>query len=77
MAAVPASSVVQLPLGPAVFVPVGSGIYDVRWVLIGPSVDGMIVVREGVRPGTSVVAHGLAGLVEAARDSLARRATPQ
>jgi hypothetical protein len=73
VAAVPASSVAQLPLGPVVFVPVGNGLYDVRWISTGPSVGAMVVVREGVRPGTSVVAHGLAGLVEAARDSLTRR----
>ncbi len=74
LAAVPASAVVQLPPGPAVFVPLGLGRYEVRWVSTGPSVDGKVVVREGVRAGTSVVAHSLAPLVEAARDSLERRA---
>ena len=72
--AVPASSVVQLPPGPAVFVPLGLGRYEVRWVLTGPSLGGKVVVREGVAIGTSVVAHGLARLVEAARDSVERRA---
>lgn len=74
VAAVPASAVVQLPPGPAVFVPLGLGRYEVRWVSTGPSVGGKIVVREGVKTGTSVVAQGLARLVEAARDSLERRA---
>jgi hypothetical protein len=74
VAAVPASSVVQLPPGPAIFVPLGLGRYEVRWVLTGPSVGDKIVVREGVATGTSVVARGLAGLVEAARDSVERRA---
>ena len=73
MAAVPASAVVHLPLGPAVFVPAGIGRYEVRWIATGPSVDGKAIVREGLKPGTSVVAQGLAPLVEAARDSLARR----
>ena len=73
LAAVPASAVVHLPLGPAVFVPAGTGRYEVRWVATGPSVHGKVVVREGVKAGTSVVAHGLAALAEAAQDSLARR----
>jgi len=73
LAAVPATAVVQLPPGEAVFVPVGNGVYSVRWVSTGPSVAGLVVVREGVSPGMSVVARGLVGLVEAARDSLARR----
>jgi len=73
LTAVPATAVVQLPPGQAVFVPVGNGVYDVRWVWTGPSVDGGIVVRGGVSPGMSVVARGLVGLVEAARDSLERR----
>ena len=73
LAAVPASAVVHLPLGPAVFVPLAPGRYGVRWVSTGPSVDGKVVVRDGVRAGTSVVAHGLAALLEAAQDSLARR----
>ena len=73
LTAVPATAVVQLPPGQAVFVPVGNGVFDVRWVSTGPSVDDMIVVREAMRPGMTVVARGLAGLVEAARDSLARR----
>ena|SRR2546425_1146398 len=73
LAAVPPSAVVQLPLGPAVFVPLDSGRYDVRWVVTGPTVHGKLLVREGVRVRTSVVAQGLATLAEAARDSLARR----
>ncbi|MGH2607950.1 MAG: hypothetical protein ACRDHF_02570 [Tepidiformaceae bacterium] len=74
VAAVPASSVVQLPPGPAVFVPIGNGVYEVRWISTGPSAHGLIIVRQGVSPGTSVVARGLVHLVEAARDSLAARA---
>ncbi|MGH7519021.1 MAG: hypothetical protein ACREOC_16410 [Gemmatimonadales bacterium] len=70
--AVPASAVAHLPLGPAVFVPVGTGRYEVRWVATGPTVHGMVVVRDRVRVGTPVVSHGLAALVEAARDSLER-----
>ncbi len=73
LAAVPASAVVQLPLGPAVFVPAGTGRYDVRWVATGPSLHGKVLIREGVKAGTTVVAHGLAALAAAARDSLGRR----
>ena len=73
LAAVPASAVVQLPLGPAVFVPAGTRRYDVRWVTTGPPTGGKIVVREGVRPGSSVVAGDLGVLLNAARDSLERR----
>jgi hypothetical protein len=73
VAAVPASAVVHLPPGPAVFVPLGLGRYELRWVFTGPSVGDRIVVREGVAIGTSVVARGLARLLEAARDSVARR----
>jgi hypothetical protein len=74
LAAVPASAVVHLPPGSAVFVPVGTSRYQARWVATGPTAHGKVVVREGLSVGTSVVAHGLAALVEAARDSLARRA---
>jgi hypothetical protein len=73
VAAVPASAVVHLPPGAAVFVPVGLGRYDVRWLSTGPSVGDWIVVREGVAKGTSIVTHGLATLVAAARDSIERR----
>ncbi|MGH7672470.1 MAG: hypothetical protein ACREMC_06190 [Gemmatimonadales bacterium] len=73
VAAVPPSAVVQLPLGPAVFVPIGNGIYEVRWISTGPTAHGLIIAREGVSPGTSVVTRGLVHLVAAARDSLALR----
>lgn len=72
-AGVPASSVVHLPPGPAVFVAAGQGRYEVRWISTGPRVDGLVFVREGVQPGTSVVAGGVAALVGAALDSLERR----
>lgn len=73
LAAVPASAVVQLPLGPAVFVPAGTRRFEVRWVATGAPVSGRIVVREGVRPGAWVASDHLAHLLDAARDSLARR----
>jgi hypothetical protein len=62
--------VVQLPIGSAVFVPLGPALYETRWVVGGPAEGAMIPVREGVKPGTLVVLHGLAALVAAARDSL-------
>jgi hypothetical protein len=68
-----ASAVVQLPLGAAVFVPVGSNLYAVRWVTPGPSRSGLVVVRHGIEPGTTVVSSGLGALLAAARESLAQR----
>ena len=73
VAAVPTSAVVQLPPGPAVFVPIEPHRYGVRWIAIGPLAGGLTVVRGAILPGTSVVARGLETLVSAARDSLARR----
>ena len=73
LAAVPASAVVQLPLGAAVFVPAGTRRYEVRWVATGAPVGGRIVVRDGVRPGAWVASDHMAALLDAARDSLARR----
>lgn len=71
--AVPAFAIAQLPLGQAVFVPSGSGRYEVRWISTGPSVNGVRVLRGGLERGTVIAASGLAGLVDAARDSLERR----
>jgi hypothetical protein len=71
--AVPASAVVELPLGRAVFVPVRAGAYDLRWVIVGPVVGRLVTVREGVTPGESVASRGLEALVAVARDSLANR----
>ena len=77
LAAVPASAVVQLPLGTAVFVPAGTRRYEVRWVSAGAPVGDRIVVREGLRPSTSVVARDLGVLLDAARDSLMKRPLPR
>ena len=77
LAAVPASAVVQLPLGRAVFVPAGTRRYEVRWVSGGAPVGERIVVREGLRPRTSVVARDVGVLLDAARDSLLRRPNPR
>ena len=77
LAAIPASAVVQLPLGTAVFVPAGARRYEVRWVSAGSPVGDRIVVREGLRPRTSVVARDLGVLLDAARDSLGRRPIPR
>lgn len=75
-AALPASAVVRLPLGPAVFVPVDSNLYEVRWVTPGPSLSALVVVRDGIEPGTTVVSAGLGALMTAARESLAQRGKP-
>ena len=77
LAAVPASAIVQLPLGTAVFVPAGTRRYEVHWVNAGVPVGERIIVREGLRPRTSVVARDLGVLLDAARDSLARRPNPR
>ena len=77
LAAVPASAVVQLPLGAAVFVPAGNRRYEVRWVSAGAPAGERVVVREGLRPRTSVVARDLGVLLDAARDSLVRRSNPR
>jgi len=74
VAAAVASAVVELPLGPAVFTRVAEGVYQVQWVSGGPPIRDLIVLRDGVAPGTAVVARGLVPLVEAARESLAQRA---
>lgn len=77
LAAVPASAVVQLPLGSAVFVPAGTRRYEVRWVNAGAPVGEKILVREGLTPRTWVVARDLGVLLDAARDSLVRRPIPR
>jgi hypothetical protein len=74
VAGVPATAVVHLSLGSAVFVRLRPGLYEAQWVIPGPASRGMIVVRSGVRSGTLVVTHGLAALVAAARDSLEKGA---
>jgi hypothetical protein len=73
LAAVPAAAVVQLAPGPAVFVPVGHDVYEVRWVSTALTVSGLATVRDGLERDTLVVASGLSRLAAAARDSLARR----
>lgn len=72
-AGVPASAIVQLPPGPAVFVAAGEGRYEVRWIATGPRIDDLVFVREGLKPGVSVVSGGIGALVDATLDSLQRR----
>ena len=72
-AGVPASAIAHLPPGPAVFVAVGEGRYEVRWIATGPRIDNLVFVREGLKPGVSVVSGGIGALVDAALDSLQRR----
>ena len=74
---VPPSAIAHLPPGPAVFVPGGEGRYEVRWITTGPRMESLVFVREGLKPGTSIVARGLAPLVDAALDSLERRPRKQ
>ena len=73
--AVPATAVVHLPDGPAVFSRLRAGLYQLRWVGTGQRQHGLIGIRGDIRRGGLVVAHGLAPLAEAARDSLERRST--
>ena len=76
-AGVPPSAIAHLPPGPAVFVARGEGRYEVRWITTGPRMDSLVFVREGLKPGTSIVARGLAPLIDAALDSLERRPRKQ
>jgi hypothetical protein len=71
LTAIPAAAVVHLPPGAGVFIPAGPRRYELRWVWVGPAVDGELPVRNGITPRTPVVVRGLVALVEAARDSLA------
>src|SRR3990172_7517958 len=57
--------------GQAVFVPSGSGRYEMRWITTGPSVNGVRVGRDGPGRGALAAASGMAGWVPAARASLA------
>lgn len=70
--AVSEAAVVTLDAGPGVFVPIGPHRWEVRWIATGQSVDGMVVIRSGLSPGTKVVVRGLGPLIAAARDSLRR-----
>jgi hypothetical protein len=73
VAAVPASAVVRLPPGSAVFVPVAAGVYEVRWIVAMSRRDRIVSVREGIAAGTPVASRYIVLLAQAARDSLARR----
>lgn len=71
--AVPASAIVHLPEGHAVFSRLRPGFYRLRWVAAGQRQDGLVGIRGDIRRGSLVAAHGLVPLAEAARDSLERR----
>jgi hypothetical protein len=58
VAVVPATAVVQLAPGSAVFVPIGSDRFDLVWVSTGPPVnDREISITSGIRPGMKVVTN--------------------
>ena len=71
--AVPASAIVHLPEGHAVFSRLRPGSYRLRWVAAGQRHDGLVGIRGDIRRGSFVATHGLVPLAEAARDSLERR----
>lgn len=71
--AVPASAIVHLPDGHAVFTRLRPGLYRLHWIAAGQRHDDLVGVRGDLRPGSLVAARGLVGLAEAARDSLERR----
>lgn len=73
LTAIPAAAVVHLPPGAGVFIPLGPGHYELRWVWLGTAVGGLFPVRNGITYGTPVVTRGLVALVEAARESLAQK----
>jgi hypothetical protein len=71
--AVPELAIVQLPPGRAVFIPRGRRVYEVRWILSGPRVNGMEVIRtSALETPTVVVGSGIEALVKASQDSLAK-----
>jgi hypothetical protein len=73
IASVPAAAVVRLPIGgDAVFVAMGEGRFDVRWVWVVPSEGGRVLLRSGVTSGVRIATSGMSVLVAAARDSLSR-----
>jgi hypothetical protein len=75
--AAPGSAIARLTTGLAVFIPQGSGRYEVRFVFTGPRVGSLIVLRSGADHGTAVVSWGHQVLERAAEDSIAARAGRQ
>ena len=71
--AVPASAIVHLPDGHAVFSRLRPGLYRLQWVAAGQRQDGLVGIRGDIRRGSLVATRGLVPLAEAARDSLERR----
>ncbi len=71
--AAPKSAIVSLSAGLALFIPQGSGKYEVRFAYTGPRTENLVVLRDGVQERTAIVLTGHGALVRAARVSLARR----
>lgn len=56
--AVPAAAVQELEGRHFVFVPVGAGVFDVRWVRLGEGAGEWVEVADGLAPGEAVVTGG-------------------
>ena len=69
----PATSIARLPQGPALFVPRGNGVFDLRFVASDEHEGGTRVVHQGLSGPTAVARGDLAVLVAAAQDSFRAR----
>ena len=66
---VPQTSIVALPQGPALFVPRGRGVFDVRFVASDEHEGGVRVVHQGLSGPAAIAVGNLATLVSVAEDS--------
>lgn len=73
MLAIPEKALVRLSNGLALFIPQGSGRYEVRFVFVGPSIDDVVVIREGLAETVQVVTKNIERLKAVAEDSLRQR----
>lgn len=72
--AAPRNAIAQLSAGPAVFLALGGGRYEVRFVSSGPHVGGLVVLRAGVDHRVTIVSTGRELVARMAEESLAVRA---
>jgi len=75
--AIPEKALVRLSSGLALFIPQGGERYQVRFVLIGPTIGGLVVLREGLDETVRIVIEGVDSLKLAAEDSLRQRRSRQ
>ncbi len=63
----PSLAVLSGQQGPYSYVVRPDGTVEVRWLKLGPTVDGQVVVEQGLRPGEEVVTEGHLRLTPGAR----------